>query len=207
MRKRDIYGNMQRWIMTVKDHSSGLVYLCALPQKKAIYVAAELEKYFGLIGYPEIFHTGVYTLIHVKPISLLYFCFTDCIIYFFVLLFNSDNGKEFSATVVVDLLKESNPNCYIVTSCPRTPRDQGSVESANKVVQQVLKSILSENCLRSKEINWTKLLGQVMVVCNRHSGIWKNSVSSYEVVFGQKYHQQLQCSLSEMRECKLIFQR
>jgi hypothetical protein len=61
MRKRDIYGNMQRWIMTVKDHSTGLVYLCALPRKKAISVAAELEKYFGLIGYPEIFHTGMFT--------------------------------------------------------------------------------------------------------------------------------------------------
>ena len=61
MRKKDVYGNMQRWIMTVKDHSTGLVYLCALPQKKAIYVAVELEKYFGLIGYPEIFHTGMFT--------------------------------------------------------------------------------------------------------------------------------------------------
>ncbi len=62
MRKRDIYGNMQRWIMTVKNHLTGLVYLCALPGKKAVFVAAELEKYFGLIGYPEIFHTGVYTV-------------------------------------------------------------------------------------------------------------------------------------------------
>jgi hypothetical protein len=70
----------------------------------------------------------------------MYFCFTDCFVYFFVLLFNSDNGKEFIATVVVDLLKESNPNCYIVTGRPRTPRDQGSVKSAGKVVQQVLKA-------------------------------------------------------------------
>jgi hypothetical protein len=81
------------------------------------------------------------------------------------------------------------------------------VESANKVVQQVLKSISSENRLQSKEVNWTKLLGQVMTVCNSHSGIQKNSVSSYEAVFGQKYHQQLQFNLSEMRECKSIFQR
>jgi hypothetical protein len=44
MRKRDIYGNMQCWIMTVKDHLTGLVYLCALPHKKAIFVVAELEK-------------------------------------------------------------------------------------------------------------------------------------------------------------------
>ena len=80
--------------------------------------------------------------------------------------FNSDNGKEFIARVVVDLLKESNPNCYVVTGRPRTPPDQGSVESANKVVQQVLKSILSENHLHSKEVKWTKLHGQVI-----HGGV------------------------------------
>jgi hypothetical protein len=62
MRKRDIYENMQRWIMTVKDHLTGLIYLCAPPRKKAIFVAAKLEKYVGLIGYLEIFHTGVYTV-------------------------------------------------------------------------------------------------------------------------------------------------
>ncbi len=81
------------------------------------------------------------------------------------------------------------------------------MESANKVVQQVLKSISSENRLRSKEVNWTKLLGQFMAVCNSHSGIRKNSVSCYEAVFGQKYHEQLQCNLSEMCECKSLFQR
>jgi len=47
--------------MTVKDHLTGLVYLCALPHKKAIFVVAELEKYFGLIGYFKIFHTGMFT--------------------------------------------------------------------------------------------------------------------------------------------------
>ncbi len=119
----------------------------------------------------------------------------------------ADNGKEFIATIVVDLLKESNPNCFIVTGHPRTPRDQGSVENANKIVQQVLKSISLENCLRSTKVNWTKLLGQVMAVCNSHSGRWKHSVSSYEAVFGHKYHPQLKCNMSEMRECWSIFQR
>jgi hypothetical protein len=61
MRKRDVYGQMQRWFMTVKDHSTGLVYLCGLPRKKAAFVAAKLEKFFGFVGYPKIFHTGVYT--------------------------------------------------------------------------------------------------------------------------------------------------
>ncbi len=62
LRKRDVYGQMQRWIMTVKDHSIGMVYLCVLPCKKAIFVAAELKKFFGFVGYPENFHTGVYTI-------------------------------------------------------------------------------------------------------------------------------------------------
>jgi hypothetical protein len=120
---------------------------------------------------------------------------------------HTDNGKEFIATVVVDLLKESNPNCFIVTGRPRTPRDQGSVESANKIVQQVLKSISLENPLRSIDVNWTNLLGQVMAVCNSHSGRRKHSVSSYEAVFGQKNHPQLKCKMSEVRECRSIFQR
>jgi hypothetical protein len=32
-------------------------------------------------------------------------------------------------------------------------------------------------------------------------------MSSYEAVFGQKYHPQLKCNMSEMRECRSIFQR
>jgi hypothetical protein len=30
MRKKDVYKVMQHWIMTVKDHSTGLVYLATL---------------------------------------------------------------------------------------------------------------------------------------------------------------------------------
>ena len=60
IRRRNVYGHMQRWIMTVKDHSTGFIYLVALPRKMAKFVAAELEKYFGLVGYPSIFHTGMF---------------------------------------------------------------------------------------------------------------------------------------------------
>jgi hypothetical protein len=59
MRKKDVYGVMQHWIMTVKDHSTGLVYLAALPRKTAMFVANKLEIYFGFVGYPCIFHTGM----------------------------------------------------------------------------------------------------------------------------------------------------
>jgi hypothetical protein len=45
--------------MTAKDHSTSLAYPAALPRKTAKFVAAELEKYFGFVGYPHIFHTGM----------------------------------------------------------------------------------------------------------------------------------------------------
>ncbi len=59
MRKNNVYGVMQHWIMTIKDHSTGLVYLAALPRKTAMIVANELEKYFGFVRYPHIFHTDM----------------------------------------------------------------------------------------------------------------------------------------------------
>ncbi len=49
--------------MTMKDHSTGLVYLYVLPWKRAVFVAVELEKFFGFVSYPKIFHTGVYTIL------------------------------------------------------------------------------------------------------------------------------------------------
>jgi hypothetical protein len=82
MRKCDVYGQMQRWIMTVKDHSTGLVYLCALPRKKAKFTAAELEKFFGFVGYPEIFHTGVDTIMLTQSVDV--FVLADYIIFFII---------------------------------------------------------------------------------------------------------------------------
>ncbi len=104
-------------------------------------------------------------------------------------------------------MKQNNPNCFIVTGRPRTPRDQGSVESSNKLVQRVMKSISSKHHLAGLEVNWTRFLGQVMAVCNSHSGRKKYSVSNYEAVFGQKYHPTLMCNLAEICECWSISQR
>jgi hypothetical protein len=85
-------------------------------------------------------------------------------------------------------MKQNNPNCFIVTGHPRIPRDQGSVESANKLVQCVMKSISSKHCLAGLEVNWTRFLEQVMAVCNSHSDRKKYCISNYEAFFGQKYH-------------------
>ena len=118
-----------------------------------------------------------------------------------------DNGKEFIAKMVVDTMMEHNRNCFIVTGCPRTPRDQGLVKSANKLVHCVLKIISLERCLQSLKVNWTNLLKQVMLVCNSHSGQKKYDDSSYKGVFGQRYHPQLKCNLEDMRTCWSIYQR
>jgi hypothetical protein len=59
MLKMNVYRVMQHWIMTVTDHSTGLVYLAALPRKTAEFVVNNLEIYFGFVGYPHIFHTGM----------------------------------------------------------------------------------------------------------------------------------------------------
>jgi hypothetical protein len=104
-------------------------------------------------------------------------------------------------------MKQNNPNCFIVTRHTRTPRDLGSIESANKLIQRVMKSISSEHCLAGLEVNWTRFLGQVMAVCNSHSGCKKYCVSNYKAVFGQKYYPALMCSLAEIRECRSISQR
>ena len=55
--------------------------------------------------------------------------------------FHIDNGKVFVAKVVMQILKENNPNILTATGRPRTPRDQGSVESMNKLTKRVLTCI------------------------------------------------------------------
>ena len=174
-RMRNIYGVMQRWIMTIKDHATGITYIKSLPKKKAKYVAHELDHIFGFIGYPTIFHT--------------------------------DNGKEFVANVIIQMLKENNPNILTVTGRPRTPRDQGSVESMNKLIKRVLSCIESEVKTSGKDSNWTNLLGRLMSVVNNQMGRGCYAETAYRAVFGQDYHQHFKCSMAELRECNTINER
>ena len=47
-----------RWVMTLKDHATGLTHICVLPRKRPNLVAYKLQEIFGLIGYPKTFHTN-----------------------------------------------------------------------------------------------------------------------------------------------------
>ncbi len=134
-------------------------------------------------------------------------CYTFLRLVILCNIFYTDNGEEFIAQLVVDLMMKNNPNCFIVTGRPRTPHDQGYVESANKLVQRVMKNISSERHLAGLKVNWTRFLGQVMAVCNSHSGQKRHCVSNYEAVFGQEYHPTQKCSLAGMCECRFISQR
>ena len=155
MQKRDVYGVMQRWILTVKDHFTGLTHVSSIPRKRAKYVAFELDKLFGFIGYPAIFHT--------------------------------DNGKEFTAHEIITLLRLINPRILTVTGRPRTPRDQGSVESMNKLIETQIR-------MEGMDIN-------------NQSSRQANSVSAYSTVFGMTYDQPISCSMKDARKCYTIEDR
>ena len=170
--RKNVYGVTMRWIMTVKDHSTGLTAVFALPRKMAKYVAYELDKYFGLVGYPTIFHT--------------------------------DNGNEFTAKVVVDMLKNINPTILTVTGRPRTPRDQGSIERANKTVKRMLSDLCAERRKEGLDDNWTAVLGRLTSSLNSYHGRQTNSVSAYKAVFGTDYHLQTTCSVEEARLCNTV---
>ena len=57
LRKRDPFGVLMRWVMSLKDHATRLTYICALPRKRPKLIAYKLQEIFGVIGYPKIFHT------------------------------------------------------------------------------------------------------------------------------------------------------
>jgi hypothetical protein len=152
LRKRDPFGVLICWVLVIKDHATGLVYLCALPRKHPSIVAYKLQEIFGFIGFPKIFHT--------------------------------DNGKEFTAKVVLKFLCQMNPNITSVTGQPHCPSNQGLVEGMNNLVKRNIGSVLTKQRLVSDNPNWTEVLGLVAAVINSQHGRRKNDVSSYKAVYG-----------------------
>jgi hypothetical protein len=154
LRKRELFGVLMRWILTLKDHATALVYLCALPRKRVNLIVYKLQDIFGIIGYPIIFHTN--------------------------------NGKEFTAKVVLELLWDLNPNILMVTGRPPLPSDQGSVENMNKFVKRTLGTVLAEYRLVGKHRYWREVLGSIASAINMQHGRGGNDISAYEAVYGQK---------------------
>jgi hypothetical protein len=59
-------------------------------------------------------------------------------------IFHTDNGKEFNAKTIIQLLKELHPAIITVYRGPCITHNQGSVESMNKLVKHVLTMIESQ---------------------------------------------------------------
>jgi hypothetical protein len=57
LRKHDPFAVLMCWVLMIKDHCTGRVYLCAPPCKRPKLVVYKLQEIFGSIGYLKIFHT------------------------------------------------------------------------------------------------------------------------------------------------------
>lgn len=57
LRRRNPYGVLMRWIITIKDHATGYTMIDCIPRKSARFVAHVLQSFFGHVGYPFVFHT------------------------------------------------------------------------------------------------------------------------------------------------------
>ena len=91
-------------------------------------------------------------------------------------IFRTDNGNEFTAKVVVNMLKNINPSILTVTGQPRTPRDQGSIERANKNVKRMLSDLCANRRKEGLNDDWTNLLGRLTSNLNSFHGRQTNSV-------------------------------
>lgn len=175
LRKKNPYGVLMRWIVTIKDHATGFTMIDCIPRKSAKFVAHVLQSFFGHVGYPFVFHT--------------------------------DNGKEFVGKEILRCLRRLNSNILTVTGRPRVPRDQGSVESMNKTVKQVMQAELAERRLLGENPNWTEILGSIASSINSQCGRGKYDVPSYNAVFGTTYHQEVNVTKNEARQCWTLGER
>jgi hypothetical protein len=117
------------------------------------------------------------------------------------MIFHTDNGKEFTAKVVLEFLRDLNPNILAVTGRPRCPSDQGSVENMNKFVKRILGTVLSKYRLVGKDRNMTEVLGSIAPAINLQHGRGKHDVSAYESVNGQKMDHDFSCSKEKVQQC------
>ncbi|XP_050065514.1 KRAB-A domain-containing protein 2-like [Aphis gossypii] len=95
-------------------------------------------------------------------------------------ILQSDNGREF-VNCIIDELKNMWPQLKIVHGKPRHSQSQGSVERANRDVQDILRAWMSDN----KSNKWSEGLRfcQFQKNSSYHSGIKQ---SPFEVLFGRK---------------------
>ena len=104
----------------------------------------------------------------------------------FPLIFHSDNGTEFMASVLELIRKD--PFSYYVHGRPRTPSDQGSVERGNRDIQNLISLKIEEyKTVHNKIVTWVDVLPEVTSSINSGVRYGNNNLSSYQHVYGMKY--------------------
>ncbi len=116
-------------------------------------------------------------------------------------IFHTNNGKEFTAKVVLKFLWDLNPNILTIKGRPSRPSDQGSVENMNKFVKRTLGTVLAEYRLVGKHRNWTEVLGSFASAINLQHGRGGNDISAYEAVYGQKMNHDFSCLKEKACRC------
>src|SRR6185369_14071594 len=95
-------------------------------------------------------------------------------------LLHTDNGTEFTAQVIRDLM-DNWPATRIIRGRPRHPQSQGLIEKANSI----LKNKLSKWMQINRSTVWSQGLDQVIYAMNTsYCRVTKHT--PYELVFGQK---------------------
>ena len=124
-------------------------------------------------------------------------------------IFHTDNGSEFTAKEILQLLKELCPSILTVTGRPRKPSDQGSVENMHKLAKRILHGIEQEERSKGRVPNWTRLLGRMMGVVNSQKQKGANAVSAYDAVFGMPFsgNSDVLSEPANVRACETIEQR
>ncbi|CAF4558114.1 unnamed protein product [Rotaria sp. Silwood2] len=95
-------------------------------------------------------------------------------------ILQSDNGKEFTASVIKDL-KIVWPGLVIINGRPRHPQSQGLVERGNATLCDVLGKFMTDR----NTTHWTTCLPPVVYSLNTSLARGVN-MTPYEIVFGQK---------------------
>ena len=81
-------------------------------------------------------------------------------------IFQSDNGKEFVATIIKNFLKDNGVE--IKHGRPRHPQSQGQVENLNKTVKGHMKRLLYKSTNETKANLWPMLLPGIASIINNN---------------------------------------